>query len=63
VDLLLGLATRASSQPGLQELGVPLRLLGGGALLWLGIGVMSERLLSGLVASGGALRALLEGGR
>ncbi len=38
VDCLMGMASRAAPQVNLQELGAPLRILGGGALLWLGRG-------------------------
>jgi type III secretion protein T len=60
VDCFLGLASRAAPQVNLQELGAPLRILGGGALLWLGTGVLCERLLAGGVSTEGALAVLGE---
>lgn len=60
VDCLLGMASRAAPQVNLQELGAPLRILGGGALLWLGVGVLCERLLAGVVGLEGVLPVLGE---
>ncbi|MBU8899265.1 flagellar biosynthetic protein FliR [Corallococcus sp. M34] len=60
VDCFLGMASRVAAQVDLKELGAPLRILGGGAVLWLGVGVMCERLLSGVMASGAALAWLGE---
>ncbi len=60
VDCFLGLASRAAPQVNLQELGAPLRILGGGALLWLGVGLICERLLMGLSDVEGALHLLGE---
>ena len=47
VDCLLGMVSRAAPQVNLQEASAPLRILAGGALLWLGVGVLGERLLAG----------------
>jgi len=58
VDAALGLASRAASPAGLPDLGPPLRLLLGGAALWLSVGVLCERLLAGVTASGTHLDAL-----
>lgn len=58
VDAALGLASRAASPVGLSELGPPLRILLGGAVLWLSVGVLCERLLAGVAASGAELDAL-----
>jgi type III secretion protein T len=63
VDCLMGMASRAAPQVNLQELGAPLRILGGGALLWLGVGVLCERLLSGVAGVEEALRLLGEAAR
>jgi flagellar biosynthesis protein FliR len=54
VDGLLALASRVGAGVSLQDLSAPLRILGGGAVLWLGFGVVAERLLAELaqVASG-----------
>jgi flagellar biosynthesis protein FliR len=60
VDCLMGMASRAAPQVNLQELGAPLRILGGGALLWLGVGVICERLLAGVMGLEGALLLLAE---
>jgi type III secretion protein T len=60
VDCFLGLASRAAPQVNLQELGAPLRILGGGALLWLGTGVLCERLLADVLSTEGALAMLGE---
>lgn len=63
VDCFLGMASRAAPQINLQEVGAPLRILGGGALLWLGIGLLCERLLVGVLGVDGALRMLSEAAR
>lgn len=60
VDCFLGMASRAAPQMNLQEVGAPLRILGGGALLWLGTGVLCERLLAGVLFTDGALALLGE---
>jgi type III secretion protein T len=44
IDLGLGLASRAAPQMSLQEPATPLRILAGGALLWLTIGLLAARL-------------------
>ncbi|WP_224244288.1 EscT/YscT/HrcT family type III secretion system export apparatus protein [Hyalangium gracile] len=58
VDCFMGMASRAAPQVNLRELGAPLRIMGGGALLWLGVGVLCERLLGGVVGLEGALSLL-----
>jgi type III secretion protein T len=63
VDCLMGMASRVAPQVNLQELGAPLRILGGGALLWLGVGVLCERLLAGVVSLDRALLLLAEAAR
>ncbi|MDC0709659.1 flagellar biosynthetic protein FliR [Stigmatella sp. ncwal1] len=63
VDCWVGMASRAAPQMNLQELGAPLRILGGGALLWLGVGVLCERLLAEVASLEGALLLLGEGSR
>ncbi|AKQ64358.1 Flagellar biosynthesis protein FliR [Myxococcus hansupus] len=60
VDCFLGLASRAAPQVNLQEVGAPLKILGGGAVLWLGTGVLCERLLAGVLSVEGALSVLGE---
>ena len=44
IDACLGLASRASPNMNLQETGAPLRILGGGAVVWLMIGLVASRL-------------------
>ncbi len=44
IDVCLGLASRASPNMNLQETGAPLRILGGGAVVWLMIGLVAARL-------------------
>nr|WP_223646830.1 flagellar biosynthetic protein FliR [Corallococcus sp. EGB] len=63
VDGFLGMASRAASAANLQEMGAPLRILGGGALLWLGVGLLCERLLAGVASTEGALALLGEASR
>jgi flagellar biosynthetic protein FliR/type III secretion protein T len=63
VDCFMGMASRAAPQVNLQELGAPLRILGGGAVLWLGVGVLCERLLGGVVGVEDALRLLGDAAR
>jgi flagellar biosynthetic protein FliR/type III secretion protein T len=58
VDAVLGLASRAASPVSVSDLGPPLRILLGGAVLWLSVGVLCERLLAGVAASGLSLDAL-----
>ncbi|MBL8941186.1 MAG: flagellar biosynthetic protein FliR, partial [Archangium sp.] len=63
VDAVMGLASRAAPNMNLQETGSPLRILGGGAMLWLTIGVLTERLLEIVAASPESLHTVLELGR
>jgi flagellar biosynthetic protein FliR/type III secretion protein T len=63
VDCLLGMVSRAAPQVNLQEVGAPLRILGGGALLWLGVGILCERLLAGFLTVEDALFLLAEAAR
>lgn len=44
IDLGLGLASRAAPSMSLQETGTPLRILAGGAVLWLSVGLLATRL-------------------
>lgn len=59
IDLLLGLISRATPQAGFQELSAPLRIVGGGAILWLGLGVLAQRLLADLLQVDGAIAAVV----
>lgn len=44
IDACLGLASRATANMNLQDTGAPLRILGGGAVVWLTVGLMASRL-------------------
>ncbi|MFT3842393.1 MAG: flagellar biosynthetic protein FliR [Myxococcaceae bacterium] len=59
VDCALGLASRAAPQLNLQETGVPARILGGAAILWIGLGVICERLLTNTEGVGAAFESLM----
>ncbi len=63
VDCMLGMVSRAVPQVNLQEVGAPLRILGGGALLWLGVGILCERLLADFLTVEDALLLLAEAAR
>jgi type III secretory pathway component EscT len=58
-DAAVGLVLRAA--PGLPatELAVPVRILGGGTVLWLSLGLVADRVLTGVLASGGWPREVL----
>ncbi|MGA9523700.1 MAG: flagellar biosynthetic protein FliR [Myxococcaceae bacterium] len=58
VDCLLGVVSRAAPQMNLQEMGSPLRILGGGAVIWLLVGVLSERVLAGILDAEWVLHAI-----
>ncbi len=62
VDCALGMISRFAPQMNLQDAGAPLRILAGGAVLWLSVGWLSDRLLREVTSSAGALHALLEVG-
>ncbi|MDP3234679.1 MAG: flagellar biosynthetic protein FliR [Myxococcales bacterium] len=63
VDAVMGLASRAAPNMNLQDTGAPLRILGGGAVLWLMVGVVADRLLAAVAASPDELITVLELGR
>lgn len=63
VDLLAALVSRVGPQASLQELAGPAKLQGGAAILWLGTGVVCERLLQDVFAAPDALGRLLGGAR
>lgn len=44
IDACLGLASRAAPNMNLQDTGAPLRILGGGAVLWLMVGLIATHL-------------------
>lgn len=58
-DGLLALASRVGAGASLQDLSAPLRILGGGAVLWLGFGIVAERLLAELARIAPGVDALL----
>jgi flagellar biosynthetic protein FliR/type III secretion protein T len=63
VDCVMGLVSRAAPSMNLQDVGAPLKILAGGALLFLALGILSERLLAEVASSDTAMRALMELGR
>lgn len=63
VDCVIGLASRAAPQMNLQDVGAPLKILAGGALLFLTLGVVAERLLAEVATSDAAMHTLLELGQ
>ena len=62
VDGLVGLVSRAAPSLNPQELGSPLRILGGGAVVWLLVGMIAERALAFAADLPDTLRPLLETG-
>jgi len=59
VDCLLGLISRGAPAMNLQDTGAPMRILAGGAVTWLAIGVVMERLLGLVVDSDAAFHSVL----
>jgi len=59
VDSLLGLASRAASGMNLQDTAAPLRILGGGWVLWLAVGLLAARLQEYALETPGALRQVM----
>ncbi len=45
IDALVGFVSRAAPSMNLQDLGAPLRILGGGAVIWMLVGLVAERFL------------------
>lgn len=60
VDAALGLMARAAPGLHVAELAAPVRILGGGAVLWVGAGLFADRLLQQVVASEGWLQLAAE---
>jgi flagellar biosynthesis protein FliR len=58
IDAFLGLASRAAPQMNLQEVGTPVKVLAGGAALWLSVGLLADRLVASATEHGGALATL-----
>lgn len=63
VDAGLGLASRAAPGMNLQDTGAPLRILGGGAIVWLAIGLLAARLQDFAGTTPDAVHALLALGK
>ncbi len=61
VDGLLGVLSRVAPALNARDLGAPLRILAGGALLWLGVGALCERLWVDVLAVGDVLGRLTWG--
>jgi flagellar biosynthesis protein FliR len=59
IDTALGLAARAAPGVSLQEVSAPVKILGGAAVLWLGLGVLADRLQALLLDTPGTLQAFL----
>jgi type III secretion protein T len=59
VDCLLGLISRGAPGMNLQDTGAPMRILAGGAVAWLAIGVVMERLLGLVVDSDAAIHSVM----
>ncbi|MEW5739548.1 MAG: flagellar biosynthetic protein FliR [Myxococcota bacterium] len=60
VDACLGLASRAAPGMNLQDTGAPLRILGGGAVIWLAVGLFAARLQEYAAGTPDAMRLLLD---
>lgn len=60
VDLGLGLAARTVPSLSLNETGTPLRILGGGVILWFSVGILAQRLLGAVTGATAALEGLIE---
>lgn len=60
VDAALGLIGRAAPGVHVTELAAPVRILGGGAVLWLAAGLFADRLLREVIASEGWMRLASE---
>ena len=60
IDAMLGLFARAAPQLHLSETGAPVRILAGGAVLWLAVGLFAHKVLLELDGVEGALGALTE---
>ena len=59
VDLFIGLAARAAPSMNVQDLGAPVRILAGGMVTWLGIGLIAQRLLAHSEAMTDAMRLVM----
>lgn len=63
IDAVLGLFARAAPQLHLGETGAPVRIMAGGAVLWLGIGLLAHRVLLELDGATAAVTAVAEAAR
>jgi len=63
VDGALALVARVAPGIPLPEVAPPGRILGGAGVLWLGLGLVCDRLLAGVASTPEAWAALLAGGR
>ncbi len=59
VDCLLGLISRGAPAMNLQDTGAPLRILAGGAVAWMVLGVVMERLMTLVIDSETALGSVM----
>lgn len=57
-DCLVGLAAKAAPQMNLPEISTPLKILAGGAVIWLSLGIVSQRLIESALQLGGSLESL-----
>lgn len=60
IDTLLGLASRALAGMNLQDTAAPLKILSGGGLLWLAIGVLAQRVQALALEPPHSLRHLID---
>ncbi len=63
VDIAIGFGSRFAPQVGLQELNAPLKILGGGAVIFGALGLFAHRLLGGAEAVEATFRLLFGAGR
>lgn len=59
-DCLVGLAAKAAPQMNLPEISTPLKILAGGAMIWLSIGILSERLIGASLELGDTLQTFTQ---
>lgn len=62
IDACLGLASRAAPNMNLNDTGSPMRILGGGAVLWLLVGVFAARLQDFALTHADELQAVASSG-
>jgi flagellar biosynthetic protein FliR/type III secretion protein T len=59
-DCLVGLAAKAAPQMSLPQIATPLKILAGGAVIWLSLGVVSERLVGTALQMGDSFQTLTQ---